>query len=203
VFAGTKRNCDELERELYAKNFQAYALHGDKEQSHRDFVMREFKSGRAPILIATDVAARGLDIKGVKIVVNYAFPNDVEDYIHRIGRTGRGGETGTAITFFTENDKKHAPALVQVLQRANSAIPAQLQTWGYRFHGQRGGVSRWGPQGGNNGGGRGGFGGRGGGGRGGGFGGGRQGGFNRNGGGGGDRGGYQGGRFASQNSRKY
>ncbi|KAE8700688.1 hypothetical protein F3Y22_tig00110556pilonHSYRG00578 [Hibiscus syriacus] len=81
----------------------AYSLsiHGDKSQAERDWVLPEFKAGKSPIMTATDVAARGLDVKDVRYVINYDFPGSLEDYVHCIGRTGRAGAKGTAYTFFT------------------------------------------------------------------------------------------------------
>ena len=100
IFCSTKRMCDQLSYSV-GREFGASAIHGDKKQSERDWVINNFKSGRSPVMVATDVAARGLDIPNVTAVVNYDFPNGVEDYIHRIGRTGRAGATGEAYTFFT------------------------------------------------------------------------------------------------------
>uniref|UniRef100_A0A8R7PMP5 Helicase C-terminal domain-containing protein n=1 Tax=Triticum urartu TaxID=4572 RepID=A0A8R7PMP5_TRIUA len=79
----------------------AMSIHGDESQTERDWVLSQFKSAKSPIMKATDVAARGLDVKGVKYVVNYNFPGFLEDYVLRIGRTGRAGATGTAYTLFT------------------------------------------------------------------------------------------------------
>lgn len=100
VFCETKRGCDALARELGYHQLSAAAIHGDKEQRERDRILGEFKSGRTNILVATDVAQRGLDIKNITFVVNYDVPKTLEDYIHRIGRTGRAGAKGTAVTFF-------------------------------------------------------------------------------------------------------
>ena len=100
IFCSTKRMCDQLSYQV-GREFGASAIHGDKKQSERDWVISNFKSGRSPVMVATDVAARGLDIPNVTAVVNYDFPNGVEDYIHRIGRTGRAGASGEAYTFFT------------------------------------------------------------------------------------------------------
>lgn len=88
--------------------------------------MGEFKSGKIPLLIATDVAARGLDIPQVEYVINYSFPLTVEDYVHRIGRTGRGGATGISHTFFTDFDKGLAGGLVGVLQEAGQEVPQEI-----------------------------------------------------------------------------
>ena len=100
IFCSTKRMCDQLSYSV-GREFGAPAIHGDKKQSERDWVIANFKNGRNPVMVATDVAARGLDIPNVTAVVNYDFPNGVEDYIHRIGRTGRAGASGEAFTFFT------------------------------------------------------------------------------------------------------
>lgn len=163
IFSGTKRMCDQLAYGI-CRDFKAAAIHGDKRQQERDQVLADFKSGRTPILVATDVAARGLDVKDVAAVINYDFPNGVEDYIHRIGRTGRAGATGEAYTLFTQNDSKYARELSQVLSEAGQVVPPQLQEMSRYGGGGGARSSRWG--GGGFGGGRGGGygGGRGGGG---------------------------------------
>lgn len=92
VFVETKKGCDMLTRSLRMDGFQARAMHGDKSQEERDWVLREFKSCQSTLLVATDVAARGLDVDDIKMVVNFDMPNDMENYIHRIGRTGRAGK---------------------------------------------------------------------------------------------------------------
>jgi len=138
IFAETKRNCDNLCRDLRMAGYPALAIHGDKEQSERDWVLNEFKSGAAPVMIATDVASRGLDVKDVKFVVNFDFPNNVEDYVHRIGRTGRAGATGVSYTFFTADKYKHARELVSIMRDADQEVPEELE----RLAGGRGG-RRW------------------------------------------------------------
>merc|ERR1712167_480005 len=95
-----------------------------------DWVLQEFKSGKNPIMIATDVASRGLDVKDIKYVINFDFPNNIEDYVHRIGRTGRAGATGCAYTFFTSKNYKHARDLINIMQDAGQAIPNELQEMG-------------------------------------------------------------------------
>lgn len=100
IFVETKVGADALCRWLRSEQFPASVIHGDKEQRERDRVMNDFRTGRTSILIATDVAQRGLDIKDVRYVVNYDVPKRVEDYIHRIGRTARAGASGTSVTFF-------------------------------------------------------------------------------------------------------
>merc|ERR1719219_2840894 len=98
VFTETKRKCDELTRLMRKDGWPAMCIHGDKQQKEREWVLGEFKTGSTAILVATDVAARGLDVDDVKFVINYDYPNNSEDYIHRIGRTGRKGNTGTSYT---------------------------------------------------------------------------------------------------------
>ncbi|CAL8127030.1 unnamed protein product [Orchesella dallaii] len=126
IFAETKRKVDELTRVMRRYGWPAMCIHGDKSQNERDWVLQEFRSGRAPILVATDVAARGLDVDDVKFVINYDYPNGTEDYVHRIGRTGRSSKTGTAYTFFTHGNAKQAKELVDVLREANQVINPKL-----------------------------------------------------------------------------
>ena len=104
VFTKTKKMADEVAKKLKMEGFNADAIHGDYSQAKRERVLRDFRSGKLDILVATDVAARGLDIKGVEVVYNYDLPNDVESYVHRIGRTGRAGKEGLAISFFTPEE---------------------------------------------------------------------------------------------------
>merc|ERR1719265_1111176 len=112
VFTETKRGADSLCRELQYQQFSAAAIHGDKEQRQRDRILSEFRTGHTNVLVATDVAQRGLDIKDVAYVVNYDIPKTVEDYTHRIGRTGRAGSKGTAVTFFPAD--VHTPDVVRM-----------------------------------------------------------------------------------------
>ncbi|KAJ3160042.1 ATP-dependent RNA helicase dbp2 [Irineochytrium annulatum] len=161
IFTGTKRMADECTRYLRQDGFSALAIHGDKKQQERDWVMAEFKSGKAPILIATDVAARGLDVKDIKFVINFDFPGNIEDYVHRIGRTGRAKTTGTAYTFFTADNYKLARDLIRILEEAHQEVDPKLRD--FAGMGGGGGFSRYG--GGRGGGGRGGGYGGGGGGR--------------------------------------
>lgn len=104
VFCNTKKRVDQLTTELQAKGFFADGLHGDLKQSSRDTVMNKFRKGTIDILVATDVAARGIDVDDVDLVINYDLPQNSEYYVHRIGRTARAGRTGTAISFVTSKD---------------------------------------------------------------------------------------------------
>jgi superfamily II DNA/RNA helicase len=106
------------------------SIHGDKPQSERDKALKQFIDGERPLLFATDVAARGLDIKGVTHVINFDMARDVESYIHRIGRTGRAGELGAAITFWNPDyDKECTPALCRIARDAGQAVPDWLQKY--------------------------------------------------------------------------
>merc|ERR1719199_761648 len=126
IFADTKRGGDQLTREMRTDGWPALCMHGDKKQEEREWVLKEFKEGKSPILVATDVASRGIDVKDIKYVINYDFPGGIEDYIHRVGRTGRAGATGSSYTFFTSDKFKHAPDLVGVLKEANQPVPEEL-----------------------------------------------------------------------------
>ncbi|KAJ1310835.1 hypothetical protein OPQ81_009354 [Rhizoctonia solani] len=110
IFALYKKECDRVTQSLGSRGFHALAIHGDLSQSQRMKALEDFKAARTTLLVATDVAARGLDIPEVKAVINYTFPLTVEEYIHRIGRTGRGGKSGKSITFFTGADHERALA---------------------------------------------------------------------------------------------
>lgn len=107
VFGRTKRRVDELAEALQKRGYAADGLHGDLSQNMRDAVMRRFRDGSIDVLVATDVAARGLDVSGVTHVVNFDLPQDPESYVHRIGRTGRAGKEGTAWTFVTPREMDH------------------------------------------------------------------------------------------------
>jgi len=142
IFVETKKGADMLQRSMRTNKFPCTAMHGDKTQQDRDQSMLEFRNGRSPILIATDVAARGLDVKDVRCVINFDMPNNIEDYVHRIGRTGRAGAKGVSVSFFTDKSSKMARELITILRDANMDVPPQLQSMGGGHHG--GGHSRYG-----------------------------------------------------------
>ncbi|THZ04691.1 P-loop containing nucleoside triphosphate hydrolase protein [Aureobasidium pullulans] len=154
IFTGTKRVADEITRFLRQDGWPALSIHGDKQQQERDWVLNEFKQGKSPIMVATDVASRGIDVRNITHVLNYDYPNNSEDYIHRIGRTGRAGAMGTAITFFTTENSKQARDLVNVLAEAKQNIDPRLAEM-VRYGGGGGGHGRWGGGRGRGGGGRG------------------------------------------------
>ncbi|XP_059211647.1 probable ATP-dependent RNA helicase DDX17 [Centropristis striata] len=126
IFVETKKRCDDLTRRMRRDGWPAMCIHGDKSQPERDWVLAEFRNGKAPILIATDVASRGLDVEDVKFVINYDYPSSSEDYVHRIGRTARSTNKGTAYTFFTPGNLRQARDLVRVLTEARQAINPKL-----------------------------------------------------------------------------
>ncbi|KAK4482934.1 hypothetical protein RD792_010107 [Penstemon davidsonii] len=132
VFVETKKGADSLEHWLCMNGFPATTIHGDRTQQEREYALRSFKSGTTPILVATDVAARGLDIPHVAHVVNFDLPNDIDDYVHRIGRTGRAGKSGLATAFFNENNSSLARSLSDLMQEANQEVPAWLSHFAVR-----------------------------------------------------------------------
>ncbi|RCI12818.1 hypothetical protein L249_0548 [Ophiocordyceps polyrhachis-furcata BCC 54312] len=130
VFCLYKKEATRVENTLSRKGVRVVGIHGDLRQEQRTRSLEAFKSGETPVLVATDVAARGLDIPEVKLVINVTFPLTIEDYVHRIGRTGRAGNSGEAITFFTVQDKAHSGSLINVLKGANQPVPEELLKFG-------------------------------------------------------------------------
>jgi len=126
VFVETKKKVDDITKAIRREGYSAISIHGDKSQPERDYVLNEFRSGKSWILVATDVAARGLDVDDVKYVINYDYPNSSEDYVHRIGRTGRCQQTGTAYAFFTSANARQSKDLIAVLKEAGQHISPEL-----------------------------------------------------------------------------
>jgi len=124
VFSATKRDADRLARELNEDGHHAAALHGDMSQAARNKTVRNLRDGRIRLLIATDVAARGLDVNGISHVINFDLPQVAEDYVHRIGRTGRAGATGVAISFC--NAGEEASRLFQIERYIGQSLPQQV-----------------------------------------------------------------------------
>ena len=122
LFVKTKRSADKIALKLRKDKFNAEAIHGDLRQSKREKVILKFRKNRFQILVATDVAARGLDIPHIEHVINYDIPQNPEDYIHRIGRTARAGAKGRALTFLTEGDKKNWNAIGKLIN-PNAPVP--------------------------------------------------------------------------------
>ncbi|XP_066278962.1 ATP-dependent RNA helicase DDX4-like [Branchiostoma lanceolatum] len=128
VFVETKRNADFLASYLSQSGFPTTSIHGDRLQKEREEALMDFRTGRAPVLVATSVAARGLDIPKVMVVINYDLPSSIDEYVHRIGRTGRVGNTGKAVSFYdTDKDASLARSLVKVLADAQQNVPDWLE----------------------------------------------------------------------------
>ncbi|KAJ4340438.1 DEAD-box ATP-dependent RNA helicase [Didymella glomerata] len=128
IFVETKRMADSLSDFLINQGFPATSIHGDRTQREREKALEMFRSGRCPILVATAVAARGLDIPNVTHVVNYDLPTDIDDYVHRIGRTGRAGNTGIATAFFNRGNRGVVRDLLDLLKEANQEVPQFLES---------------------------------------------------------------------------
>lgn len=148
IFVETKRMADTLCDFLITQNFPATAIHGDRTQRERERALEFFRSGRCPLLVATAVAARGLDIPNVTHVVNYDLPTDIDDYVHRIGRTGRAGNTGIATAFFNRGNRGVVRDLIELLREAKQEVPSFLEniaresSYGGGGRGGRGGRGR-------------------------------------------------------------
>ncbi|XP_037300118.1 putative ATP-dependent RNA helicase Pl10 isoform X2 [Manduca sexta] len=156
VFVETKKGADQLEDYLYSQGYPVTSIHGDRTQREREEALRRFRSGQTPILVATAVAARGLDIPHVRHVINFDLPSDVEEYVHRIGRTGRMGNLGVATSFFNDTNRGLARELVELLVEAKQDVPNWLTSTaadgrlggGGRRAGSRSGGGRFGGGGG-------------------------------------------------------
>ncbi|KAI7899950.1 P-loop containing nucleoside triphosphate hydrolase protein [Cokeromyces recurvatus] len=128
IFVDRHEAADNLLRDLIRRGYPCQSLHGGKDQADRDSTIADFKSGVTNILIATSVAARGLDVKNLKVVINYECPNHMEDYVHRVGRTGRAGNKGTAYTFITPDQDRYAMDICKALKLSGQEIPSDLQS---------------------------------------------------------------------------
>ena len=128
IFVASQDKCDQVFRDLLRSGYPCLSLHGGKEQTDRECTIADFKSDVCNILVATSVAARGLDVKDLRLVVNYDTPNHLEDYVHRVGRTGRAGNKGTAVTFISPEEEKFAPDLVKAMTDAKQPVPGDLKT---------------------------------------------------------------------------
>lgn len=128
IFTNKKSDADDLTDDLWDRGYKVDALHGDVPQNRRTKIMESFKRGALKLIVATDVAARGLDVKDIEVVINLDMPMDIEDYVHRIGRTARGNNLGTAYSYFTkQDDRKKARQLVNVMERADQDVPDALR----------------------------------------------------------------------------
>lgn len=123
LFSGSKQKVKEIAKVLKRMGLSAGEMHSDLDQAQRDFIMREFKNERVDILVATDIVSRGIDIDDITLVINFDVPYDVEDYVHRIGRTARAGDSGMAITFVSENEQYRFAQIEKFLQKEIYKIP--------------------------------------------------------------------------------
>lgn len=142
IFVETKRMADTLSDFLINNRIPATSIHGDRTQRERERALEYFRNGKCPVLVATAVAARGLDIPNVTHVVNYDLPTDIDDYVHRIGRTGRAGNTGSSTAFFNRGNRGIVRDLIDLLREANQEVPSFLESvareGGSSFGGGRG-----------------------------------------------------------------
>ena len=127
IFVDRQEAADNMMANLMKRGYPCLSLHGGKDQADRDSVISDFKGDATNILVATSVAARGLDVKDLKVVVNYDCPNHLEDYVHRCGRTGRAGNKGTAYTFLLPDQGSYAVEIVKALTMSNATIPKEVQ----------------------------------------------------------------------------
>jgi len=127
VFVDKQESAEDLMAAILKKGYPCFTIHGGKDQYDRDSVISDFKAGIFPVLVATSVAARGLDVKQLKMVVNFDCPNHLEDYVHRAGRTGRAGQKGLAVTFITEEQARYAVDIVKALKQSEQEVPEDLQ----------------------------------------------------------------------------
>ncbi|CAM6083109.1 unnamed protein product [Calypogeia fissa] len=127
IFVHSQEKCDSLFKDLLRAGYPCLSLHGAKDQTDRESTLADFKSNVCNLMIATSVAARGLDVKELELVVNYDVPNHYEDYVHRVGRTGRAGRKGVAVTFISTEEERYAPDLMKALALSEQPIPDDLK----------------------------------------------------------------------------
>ncbi|XP_052777859.1 probable ATP-dependent RNA helicase DDX43 [Mya arenaria] len=133
VFMGRKVKADDLSSDFTLNGVNCQCIHGDREQIDREQALEDIKTGETRILVATDVASRGLDVKDLTYVINYDMPRNIEEYVHRVGRTGRAGRTGTSLTFITRSDWSKAKDLINIMVEAQQEVPEELQEMAERF----------------------------------------------------------------------
>ncbi|XP_060780747.1 probable ATP-dependent RNA helicase DDX43 [Neoarius graeffei] len=133
IFVGKKIVADDLSSDLCLQGIAVQSLHGDREQCDREEALQDFKDGRVRILVATDLASRGLDVHDISHVFNFDFPRNIEEYVHRVGRTGRAGRSGVSVTLVTRGDWKVARELIHILERAGQEVPEELVLMAERY----------------------------------------------------------------------
>jgi ATP-dependent RNA helicase RhlE len=134
VFTRTKHGADRVVRHLEGAGIDATAIHGNKSQPQRERALAGFRAGRTRVLVATDIAARGIDVEGVSHVINFELPNVPEDYVHRIGRTARAGAAGTAISFCSDEERSYLRDIEKLTQRPVRSLRRRTRTRGRRSH---------------------------------------------------------------------
>ncbi|NXJ13354.1 DDX43 helicase, partial [Odontophorus gujanensis] len=133
IFVGKKSTADDVASDLVVQGVPVQSLHGDREQCDREQALDDFRKGEVRILVATDIASRGLDVHDITHVFNFDFPRNIEEYVHRVGRTGRAGRTGKAVTLVTKKDWRVASELIDILQRAEQVVPDELISMAERY----------------------------------------------------------------------
>lgn len=133
IFVNKKALVDQLASNCCLRDIPCDSIHGGRDQECREQALREFKNGDVRILFATDVASRGIDVSDITVVINYDFPKDMEEYVHRCGRTGRQGKKGKALSIITRRDWRYAPELVELLEKSNQNVPEKLRDMSVRF----------------------------------------------------------------------
>ncbi|XP_047459440.1 probable ATP-dependent RNA helicase DDX43 [Mugil cephalus] len=156
IFVGKKVLADDLSSDMCLQGLSVQSLHGDREQCDREAALKDFKENRVRILVATDLASRGLDVLDITHVFNYDFPRNIEEYVHRVGRTGRAGRSGAAVTLVTREDWRKAPELIPILERAGQEVPEELVLMAERYEKHKREKEMCDPRGGRGGGGGGG-----------------------------------------------
>ncbi|OPJ73391.1 putative ATP-dependent RNA helicase DDX43 [Patagioenas fasciata monilis] len=133
IFVGRKITADDLASDFGLQGIPVQSLHGNREQCDREQALDDFRTGKVRILVATDLASRGLDVDDITHVFNFDFPRNIEEYVHRVGRTGRAGRTGEAVTLVTKNDWRVASDLIEILERGNQVVPNDLIAMAKRY----------------------------------------------------------------------
>nr|XP_008116940.1 PREDICTED: probable ATP-dependent RNA helicase DDX43 isoform X1 [Anolis carolinensis] len=133
IFVGKKLTADDLSSDFSLQGIPVQSLHSNREQCDREQALEDFRQGRVRVLVATDLASRGLDVQDITHVFNFDFPRNIEEYVHRVGRTGRAGRTGEAVTLVTRNDWRVASELIEILERGNQVVPEELISMAERY----------------------------------------------------------------------
>lgn len=133
IFCGKKQRADDLSSDFCLMGIPVQSIHGDRDQSDREQALRDIKEGLVRILVATDVASRGIDIEDITHVINYDFPRNIEEYVHRVGRTGRAGRSGVSLSFFTRSDWGSAAELIDIMEEAGQEVPSEIRNMAERF----------------------------------------------------------------------